>query len=154
MLTLTKKVDYALIAIHFIASQEEGFVANTKTLSSSYNIPLEMLAKILQQLVKEGMIVSQSGPRGGYLLAKELSHISVGEVIRATEGPIYFVHCADGDHVCSQMEQCVVKSPLQMVGDKIVAFLDTITLDQLYHENLSRRFLEVPRSLSPKGAVC
>ncbi|MBI3350973.1 MAG: Rrf2 family transcriptional regulator, partial [Nitrospirae bacterium] len=53
MLKLSKKIDYALIAMHYIAFMENDQVVNTKTIAEKYNIPLELLAKILQKLAKK-----------------------------------------------------------------------------------------------------
>lgn len=136
MLKLTKKTDYALMAINFMSCQREEAVANTRTISEIYNIPLELLAKILQRLAKKGIIVSQNGPKGGYTLAKEPTHITVGEVIRAIEGPVQIVRCHEGENTCLQTERCTVRSPLRKIESKIVELLDQITIDQMYKEEV------------------
>lgn len=136
MLKLTKKTDYALMAINFMSCQRDDSVANTRTISELYNIPLELLAKILQRLAKKGIIVSQNGPKGGYTLAKEPSLITVGEVIRAIEGPVQIVRCHEGENTCLQTERCTVRSPLRRIESKIIELLDTTTLDQMYREEV------------------
>jgi Rrf2 family protein len=132
MLRLTKNTDYALMAINFMAGQEDAFVANTKTIAEMYHIPLELLAKILQRLAKSGIILSKSGPKGGYVLVKDAAQITIGEVIQAIEGPIRIVRCEDED--CSQMERCTVRGPLIRIERKIVSFLESITVEQMYEQ--------------------
>ena len=146
MLKLTKKTDYALMALHFMANQGEDAVANTRAISELYNIPLELLAKILQRLVKKGIIVSQNGPKGGYALAKEADSITIGEVIKAIEGPIRIVRCDEGDSSCFQSNRCTVRGPLQKVEHHIVEFLDKITIDQLYKDE-AKDFLEIKEAM-------
>lgn len=136
MLKLTKKTDYALMAINYMSCQGEDFIANTRTISEIYSIPLELLAKILQRLAKKGIIVSQNGPKGGYALAKEPSLITVGEVIRAIEGPVRIVRCHEGENICLQTERCTVRSPLRKIEGKIIELLDEITIDQMYKDEL------------------
>ena len=73
MLKISKKADYALMALQHIASVQfgdvtPGRVVNTKEIAEEYNIPLELLAKVLQTLSKNGLIESHNGPKGGYLL--------------------------------------------------------------------------------------
>jgi Rrf2 family protein len=136
MLKLTKKTDYALMAINFMSCQKEDFVANTRTISEIYNIPLELLAKILQTLAKKGIVTSQNGPKGGYTLAKDVSLITLGEVIQAIEGPIRIVRCYEGDKICLQVERCTLRSPLRKIETKIVDLLDKMTIDQLYKEEI------------------
>ncbi|MFY9268814.1 MAG: Rrf2 family transcriptional regulator [Candidatus Manganitrophaceae bacterium] len=135
MLKLTKKTDYALMAINFMSCQSEDSIANTRTISEIYSIPLELLAKILQRLSKKGIIVSQNGPKGGYTLAKDPSQITVGEVIRAIEGPVHIVRCDEGTH-CLQTERCTVRSPLRKIEGKIVDLLDKTTIDQMYRDDV------------------
>ena len=134
MLNLTKKTDYALMAINFIASQGTG-VANTRTISEIYNIPLPLLAKILQRLTKYNIITSYGGPKGGYMLGRLPSQITIAEVIRAIEGPIHITRCCEGEIMCSQFERCSVHGPLQKIEAKIIAMLNGITVDEMYSEH-------------------
>ncbi|MFQ5587962.1 MAG: RrF2 family transcriptional regulator [Nitrospiria bacterium] len=132
MLKLTKKTDYALMAINYMAYRKDSFVANTRNIAETYNIPRELLAKILQKLAKDGFVESQNGPRGGYTLVKEPCDISLGEVIRAIEGPIQIVRCTEeGGAACLQTEQCTIQSPLRKIEREIVSYLDGITIDKL-----------------------
>src|SRR2546426_5167157 len=95
MLRFTKRADYGLMAIHYIASNDELGAVSTKRIAEEFGIPPELLAKILQRLAKRRLIVSQNGPKGGYVLTRHPSDISVGEVVRALEGPISIVSCLD-----------------------------------------------------------
>ncbi len=131
MLKLTKKTDYALMAINYMSFRKGPFVANTRNIAEIYNIPKELLAKILQKLAKEGLVESQNGPKGGYSLVKEPEDISLGEIIRAIEGPIQIVRCVEGDTTCSQTEQCTIQSPLRKIEREIVSYLDGITIDKI-----------------------
>jgi len=137
MLKLTKKTDYALMAINYMSGRNAAFVANTRNIAEIYNIPRELLAKILQKLAKEGIIDSQNGPKGGYTLLKEPGDITLGEVIRTIEGPIQIVRCIEGETTCSQTEQCTIQSPLRKIERQIVDFLDSITIDKLANESVS-----------------
>ncbi|HIE66081.1 MAG: Rrf2 family transcriptional regulator [Nitrospira sp.] len=135
MLKLTKKIDYALMAINFMSFKGES-VANTRNIAEIYNIPLEILAKVLQRLAKKGFIISQNGPKGGYTLAKDPSLISLGDLIRAIEGPIQIVHCVEGDTSCSQTARCTIRSPLRKIEHKIVDYLDNVSIDQICSEEV------------------
>src|SRR2546428_2408796 len=95
MLRFTKRADYGLMAIHYIASNDELGAVSTKRIAEEFGIPPELLAKILQRLAKRRLIVSQNGPKGGYVLTRHPSDISVGGGVRALEGPISIVSCLD-----------------------------------------------------------
>jgi len=130
MLKLSKKVDYGLMAISHIAYREEDRVVNSKHIAEEYHIPQELLAKILQKLARKGLITSQNGPKGGYVLAKDPHEITVGEVIKAIEGPIRLVDCYIGND-CQQIGKCSVRQPIQKIQNSIAQLLDSITIDEM-----------------------
>jgi Rrf2 family protein len=129
MLRFTKRADYGLMAIHYIAIHDEGAVS-AKRIAEEFAIPQELLAKILQRLAKQGLIVSHNGPKGGYLLTRRPAEISVGEVIRALEGPINIVSCLE-DSACPQIERCSLRRPVKKLQAAISEMLDTMTLAEL-----------------------
>lgn len=129
MIKLSKKVDYGLIAIGHIAYREEDRVVTAKHIASEYDIPQELLAKVLQRLAREGLITSQNGPKGGYVLARDPHEITVGDVIKAIEGPIDMVDCSAGDD-CAQMEKCTVRTPIQGIQRSITQLLDNLPFDE------------------------
>jgi len=109
MLRFTKRADYGLMAIHYIAVHDAVGSVSAKRIAEEFSIPPELMAKILQRLAKQGLIVSQNGPKGGYTLSRRPVDITVGEVIRALEGPINIVSCLDGDSRRSSAAACAVR---------------------------------------------
>jgi Rrf2 family protein len=119
------------MAIHYIAVQEEFGAVSAKRIAEEFAIPPELLAKILQRLARERLIVSQNGPRGGYVLARRPVEISVGQVVRALEGPINIVECFEEDSDCPQMARCTLRRPVQKIQAAVSQLLDTMTLAEL-----------------------
>lgn len=137
MFKITKRTDYGLIAISYIALQDRETVVNSKTIAEIYQIPIELLAKILQRLAKKGIVTShQNGPKGGYTLARRPEEITIGEVIEAIEGPIHIVRCVDGEGECFHIDRCPVKTPLQKIERNIIDLLNRITVDQMCREEI------------------
>jgi Rrf2 family protein len=131
MLRFTKRADYGLMAIHYIAVHEEVGTVSAKRIADEFAIPPELLAKILQRLARERLITSQNGPRGGYVLARRPIEITVGQVVRALEGPINIVECFEEDSDCPQMARCNLRRPVQKIQAAISQMLDTMTLAEL-----------------------
>ena len=131
MLRFTKRADYGLMAIHHIAIHEDFGAVSAKRIAEEFAIPPELLAKILQRLARERLIVSQNGPRGGYVLARRPIEITVGQVVRALEGPINIVECLDEDSDCPQMARCNLRRPVQKIQVAISQLLDSMTLAEL-----------------------
>jgi Rrf2 family protein len=119
------------MAIHYIAVHEDEGAVSAKRIAEEFSIPPELLAKILQRLAKERLIVSQNGPRGGYVLARRPIEITVGGVVRALEGPINIVECLEEDSDCPQMARCNLRRPVQKIQAAISQMLDTMTLAEL-----------------------
>lgn len=136
MLKLTKKADYGLIALKFLAEHPETPASSAKDIADAYGIPSQLLAKILQQLTKAGMLKSTAGMNGGYSLAREARAISAYEVILAIDGPFIITSCSKGAHGCELTPSCTIKEPLARVNDTIAGVLKSISIQDLAeHEN-------------------
>jgi Rrf2 family protein len=131
MLRLTKRADYGLMAIHFIASHGEDGAVSAKRIAEQFRIPPERLAKILQRLAKKGLITGHNGPKGGYVLTRPAARVTVGQVVRALEGPIRIVSCMTGDEDCPQYTNCNLRTPVQRLQASISDLLDQMTLADL-----------------------
>jgi len=130
MLRFTKRADYGLMAIHYIAINDGFGAVSAKRIAEEFAIPPELMAKILQRLAKQRLVVSTNGPKGGYALARRPTEITVGQVIRALEGPINIVSCLE-DSECPQMEKCNLRRPVHKIQAAISQVLDTMSLTEL-----------------------
>ena len=131
VLKLTKKADYGLIALKHLAVNARQGVASAKDIAECYQIPLPLLAKILQKLNKTGFLKSEQGTNGGYRLAKDAREISTLDVIRTIDGPIILTHCFTEHGVsgpCVQANRCTVREPLRKVHEGILALLGGISI--------------------------
>lgn len=134
MLKLTKKADYGLMAMKHLAERAEGGACSAKELAEAYSIPQEALAKILQRLVKSGLLHSQHGINGGYTLARDAGRISAFEVIRAIDGPLFITSCITVRGECGQSGRCTIREPLRRVNQSIEEVLRKITIAEMREE--------------------
>jgi Rrf2 family protein len=135
MLRLSKKSDYALIAMKHLATRPDGGVSSSaREISESYDIPLELLAKVLQRLVRARLLVSVQGTRGGYRLGRSAQLISVADVIQAVDGPVTVTACSDDDHNCDQYTKCSIRDPLWKIKNRIVEALTTVSVAEMAAE--------------------
>jgi Rrf2 family protein len=136
MLRFSKRADYALMAMKHLAI-DPPCQASARSIAQRYRIPLELLAKILQRLVRKGLLRSRHGVRGGYELARKPSAISVLEVIEAIDGPLSLTTCSSDDHRCAQFRTCCVRDPLWQVRDSILQTLRALSIFDLTMETVS-----------------
>ena len=109
MLRLSKKADYALIAMKHLALRGDRGSSSAREIAGLYDIPIELMAKVLQRLAREGLLASHQGPRGGYHLSRPPSAISVADVIQAVDGPLTVTACSTEEENCEQYSKCSVR---------------------------------------------
>lgn len=131
VLRFSKKADYGLMAVHYIAFHQHDGVVNARRIAEGLGIPGELLAKILQRLAKRKLIRSVSGPKGGYVLARPPREITVGEVLRAIEGPPSIVHCYQTQYQCPQLDRCNIRKPVRAIQASLEQLLDTMSLEEM-----------------------
>ena len=85
---ISRSTGYALLAVGYIAKHHQEGIVLSQNISKEYNMPLEYLLKILQQLVKSNVLRSKRGPRGGFSLAKPPKKISMLNILEAVDGPM------------------------------------------------------------------
>ena len=132
MLRLSKKADYALMAMKHLALRGDRGSSSAREIAEQYDIPIELLAKVLQRLVRRGLLASHQGTRGGYELARGPAHISVADVIQAIDGPVAVTACSTEEGTdCEQFAKCNVRDPLWRVRERILAALGECTIAEL-----------------------
>jgi Rrf2 family protein len=143
MLRLTKKADYGLMALKYLAEHSDVTALSAKDISEAYHIPPQLLAKILQRLAKVGLVKSHAGMNGGYALAKDPRHISAFEVIFAIDGPLFITSCFTHEGNCDLTDSCTIKEPLARVNETISSVLKNIHVSDLVEEGRSRTVREL-----------
>ena len=85
---VSRSTGYAILAVGYIAKNQDKGIILSQSISKQYGIPLEYLLKILQQLVRANVLRSKRGPRGGFLLAQPIKKISLLRIVEAVDGPM------------------------------------------------------------------
>jgi Rrf2 family protein len=128
MFRLSKKTDYALMALQYLASKGASGVVSARAIAERFDIPLELLAKILQQLAHQGLVAAHKGIHGGYQLARPALAISVADVAEAIDGPMTLTAYSHVDVRCEQFATCTVRDPLWRIRERILSVLQTVTV--------------------------
>jgi Rrf2 family protein len=137
MLRLSKKADYALMAMKHLAQSSSTSSTSAREIAEQYDIPIELMAKVLQRLVRIGLLASTQGTRGGYTLGRPPASISVADVIEAIDGPFAVTACSTEKNDCEQYSKCSVRDPLWQIRERIAAALGTVTLAEIAAEHVS-----------------
>ncbi len=156
MLKFSKKADYALLALQYMAIVQYGVnavprVVNTKEIAEEHHIPLELLAKVLQTLARHQLIESHhNGPKGGYALGRDPGDITVAQVLEAIEGPLGLTDCSqEKDQVtCGQIDRCNIRTPLLKIEESIFQLLNGMSIEDMLVDESPLVIIE---SVKPEG---
>ncbi len=132
MLRLTRKVEYGLLAVDYLANHQSNGCVNAREIATQHGIPLELLAKVLQALVRKGVVASEHGAHGGYRLARSLAEMTLVDLVSALDGPVRLVECEPEEPgECPQYSTCTIREPIERVQRNLQQFLGHVTLEQL-----------------------
>ena len=130
---IAQKTRYALRSLLFLAEEQGGLPVQLARIAETQRVPPKYLELIMLDLKKAGLVKSNRGPKGGYVLAKTAEQISFGEIVRSMEGPIALVSCASvnfyapcGD--CHDEATCAIRKAFAILRDQSTAALDSISL--------------------------
>lgn len=131
MMELTRKGEYAIRGIVYLARLQPGKVALISEIAEAADVPQTFLAKILQSFAKLGIVKSYRGAGGGFVLGRSPSQITLREVVEAVEGPIIPNRCLLGSGSCDREGECNVHSVWRTVQVKVVEILENVTIEEL-----------------------
>ncbi len=131
------KARYGLRAMLELAMNTEQGPIPVRVISQRQCISEPYLEQLMAQLNKAGLVRSQRGAQGGYVLASRGQDISIGEIIRVLEGPIAPVQCVNKTtpYTCNRSGQCVSRIVWEKVRDSVDEVLDSLTLADLIAES-------------------
>ena len=152
MLRLSKKAEYALMALKDLALRPEAEAASAREIAERYGIPVELMAKVLQRLARQQLLASQHGTHGGYVLARPAGRISVADAIEAIDGPVTVSVCSSADDDCDQYATCNIRDPLWRIKDQIVQALTSYSLQAFAGDEPPLVPVSMSRRSSNQGA--
>lgn len=134
---ISTKGRYGLRAVLDIAMHGEKEAVAISSIAERQHISVSYLEQLISKLRKAGIVNSIRGAQGGYMLAKPAEEISVGDILRALEGDLHPVDCAEiagGDSPCQGADICVTKFVWKRISDSISQAVDTLMLSDLAAE--------------------
>jgi Rrf2 family protein len=127
---VTRETDYAVRCVLYLA-REKDMVANVTEIATAMHIPKSFLAKILQRLIRSGIIGSLRGMNGGFRLAKKPAEISLLDVMEAIQGPAGINVCAVDSKKCQMSSSCSVHPVWVDIRREVESRLKKETIDKL-----------------------
>lgn len=131
MMELTRKGDYAIRGIVYLANQPPNSISLLSEIAAAVDVPQTFLAKIFQQFSKSGIVKSFRGTGGGFQLAGPPESITLLQVVETVEGPILPNRCVLKAGECERDTICTVHPVWHQVQQQVRGILGSITLKDL-----------------------
>ncbi len=143
---LNRKVEYALMALKLMAQKRAGELTTAKEVVEKVGCPFDATARVLQQLAQKGILRSEQGAHGGYVLVRDLMRVSFYELNEMILGPMGVTKCLQSDSSCELQDTCNIQSPVSVLNRRLSDFYQGLTVGELLRlKDKSDSRLEVAR---------
>ncbi len=145
MLKINKKVEYALMALKYMASKPIGELSSAREICEQFSIPFDTTSKVMQLMNNKNILQAKQGIKGGYVLARPLSEVTFMELSKVIEKKSFQSSCETSKGMCELYGSCNIIDPVSQLGNKINQFLEELTLEDLLFNN---KRIQITQSLS------
>ena len=138
MIILSKLADYGVIlGVHLAREAGSTGLAegraptNAAALAEATQLPVSTVAKVLKSLARAGLVTSVRGAAGGYRLARPAQLISIGEVVKAIDGPLGVTECTSDEDHCKRVSFCLTRPHWSRINSAVAAALSSVSLAEM-----------------------
>jgi len=131
MLKVNKKVEYALMALKFMAEKKSNNLTSAREICDHFKTPFDTTAKVMQIMNSNNILNSVKGIKGGYSISIDLSKVSYLNLAKMVEGKELGSICQTNKGMCELQGQCNIANPMFNLGEKLNHFLDSLSIEEL-----------------------
>jgi Rrf2 family protein len=128
---LNRKVEYALMALKVMAQKRPGELTSAKEIVDQTGCPFDATARVLQQMAQRQVLRSEQGAHGGYVLIRDLSRLSIFELMELLLGKIAVARCLEGEADCELKAKCNIISPVATLNRRLAEFYQELTVGEI-----------------------
>ena len=145
MKVLTKNTDYAIRALLALAAKKGSYVS-AKSIATEHDIPYQFLRRLLQEMIRHGLIVSKEGVQGGFMMKKDPDTISITQLIEIFQGKVQVSECMFRKQICGNRARCVLRHEIMRIEQVVQSEFEKVTIGKLMRD------LEAANQVQPKSA--
>jgi Rrf2 family transcriptional regulator, iron-sulfur cluster assembly transcription factor len=127
----SRSAEYAIRAFVFLAQVPPGKYAMVKQIAQESDIPSHFLAKILQQLARQGFLRSSKGPTGGFCLRYPAVDITLLQIVESIDGLADYQRCIGGMMECNDQMRCGMHDSWKALRSRIIEYLEGTSVEDL-----------------------
>ena len=133
MKVLTKNTDYAIRALLALAAQKGSYVS-AKSIATQHDIPYQFLRRLLQEMIRHGLIVSKEGVQGGFMMQKDPDEITVTQLIEIFQGKVQVSECMFRKQICGNRARCVLRHEIMRIESVVQSEFEKVTIGKLLRD--------------------
>jgi Rrf2 family protein len=133
MMRLNRKVEYALLALKYMSQKTPGQLTTAKEIAEKLGCPYDATSRVLQIMAANGILKSEHGSQGGYMIVRDLSKVNFLLLNEIILGPVEVAKCLqkEGDSECELLSSCNIMAPVKNLNAKLNVFFKEIPLAQI-----------------------
>ncbi len=131
---INRKLEYALIGLKHMRAKAPGELTSVKELASAYGVPFDAASRVMQVLAQKGVLISEQGAHGGYMIGRDLARLSYAELSEILLGKVAIARCigdSADEGACEMRGSCNIVTPVQMLNRKINEFYRGLSVAEL-----------------------
>ena len=133
---MNRKIEYSLMALKHMSTKVPGELTTAKEVSDSYHAPFDATARVMQVMAQKGWLKSEFGALGGYQITKDLSRVTLNDLMNVIQGPTKIAKCLHKEEPCEIQSSCNIMSPVQNLNQRLTEFYKSVTIkDILFGQN-------------------
>lgn len=131
---INRKLEYALIGLKHMRAKAPGELTSVKELTTAYGCPFDAASRVMQVLAQHGVLISEQGAHGGYMIGRDLTRLSFAELSEILLGRVQIARCLSDSHEegsCEMRGSCNIVTPVQMLNKKLNEFYRGLSVADL-----------------------
>jgi len=128
---VNRKLEYSLIALKHMSQKIQGDLTTAKEVSEAYQAPFDATARVMQMLANRGWLKAEYGAFGGYVIVKDLSRVTLNDLIDIIQGPTQIAKCLHKDEPCEIQSSCNIISPIQNLNQRLTDFYKSVSIKEI-----------------------
>ena len=135
MIKLNRKIEYALMALKYMSQKFSGQLTSVKEVCEQTGCPFDATARVMQLMAQKGLLKSEQGIRGGYMIVQDLTKVSFYDLVEMILGSLGIAKCIHGVESCDLVDRCNIQSPVKIINERLLDFYTSLSLQEILSSN-------------------
>lgn len=126
-----RKIEYSLMALKHMSHKRPGELTSAKEVADIFAAPFDVMARVLQVLAQKGILRAEHGAQGGYQITKDLSKVTLHDLVTFLQGPVQIAKCMHGEDACEIQSSCNIIAPIHNLNQRLNEFYRSISVQEI-----------------------